>query len=176
MKYILLCLSLLVFFGSSISQTATPTNTEEEYMKEYNKRVAKDSLFGVYIPKDAPDAFRQLDKLIDDASKKKFKEYPEEKVKVFGLRSLGKWMTMNWSLYEGSRLVANLKSRGLYHPEDMALFLVIGYYRTLNNLPLEEKERIDEYQKKRHDAFLAEKKKRKVLSETIVKKPKPEKK
>ncbi len=175
MKYILLTLSLFIFGALARSQSKAPPSGEAEFLKEYNKRVAKDSLFGVYIPKDAPDAFNQLDKLIDEASKKKFKRYSEDSVKIFGVRSLGKWMTINWSLYEGSRLVANLKSRGLYHPQDMALFLVVGYYRKLNNLPLEEDERISQYQKARHDAFMAEKKKGKVISETITKKPKPAK-
>ena len=168
-------LSVLVIGGLARAQTKAPPSGEVEYLKEYNKRVAKDSLFGVYIPKDVPDAFKQLDKLIDDASRKKFKRYSEDSVKVFGLRSLGKWMIINWSFYEGSRLVANLKTRGLYHPQDMALFLVVGYYRKLNNLPLEEDERIAQYNKIRQDAYKAEKKKGKVISETIIKKPKPAK-
>jgi len=175
MKYLLLSLSMLVFGSLAVGQSQSPPSGEEEHQKEYNKRVTKDSLFGVYIPKDVPDAFKQLDKLIDEASKRKFKKYSEDSVKVFGVKSLGKWMTINWSLYEGSRLVANLRGRGLYHPQDMALFLVIGYYRKLNNLPMEEEKRISEYQKARHDAFIAEKKKGKVLSETVTKKPKPAK-
>lgn len=172
MRYIWICL-IFVLTGNGVAQTKGPPSTPSEIEKEYQKRVQKDSIAGVYIPKDVPDAFRQLDKLIDAPSKAKFKAYPEEEVKVYGLKSLGKWITLNWSFYEGSRLAAKLKSMGIYHPDDMAQFLVIGYYRKLNNLPLEEDKRIKEYQVARKAAIDNRKSKGTVLSETKIKKPKP---
>ena len=70
----------------------------------------------------------------------------------FAVKSLGSWMIRNWGFYEGSRLGEFLRKKGVYHPEDQAAFLVIGYYRFLNNLPMEEEKRINEFQKKRKAA------------------------
>ena len=64
---------------------------------------------------------------------------------------------------------------GIYHPDDMAQFLVIGYYRLLNNLPSEDDKRIKAYQVARKEEVDNRKTKGKVLSETIRKKPKPKK-
>src|SRR5690606_32780541 len=78
--------------------------TEDQFEKEYQKRIQKEFLNGVYIPKDLADCFVQLNRLTDDASKTKFKNMPEEDAARKLHFSLGRWIIYNWGFYEGSRL------------------------------------------------------------------------
>ncbi len=147
-KYIVIIGLFFVSNFSSYGQVIPPSN-EDEYEKEYQKRIKKDYIFGVYIPKDLADAFIQLNKLIDDESKAKFKNAPEA-VAVKKLHfSFGRWMSYNWSFYEGSRFSEYLKNLGIYHPDDMSTFVMLSYHRNLNRVPLQVKEQITQIQYKR---------------------------
>lgn len=137
--------------------------TEDQFEKEYQKRIQKEFLNGVYIPKDLADCFVQLNRLTDDASKTKFKNMPEEDAARKLHFSLGRWIIYNWGFYEGSRLSFYLTNLGIGHPDDMAQFIIIAYHRNLNKNKLKVKELIDHYQAKRE----AEKKKRLQEGEII---------
>jgi len=58
-------------------------------------------------------------------------------------------MIVNWGFYEGSRLTAFLNQLDLYHPEDMARFVIITFHRSINRKPLEVKSLVEELQAKR---------------------------
>lgn len=136
-----------------------PPNTEDAIEAEFNKRIKKEYLNRVYIPKDLADCFIQLNKLIDDESKQKFKVAPEEVVSRKLHFSLGRWMMVNWSFYQGSRLSAYLKDLGIHEPDDMARFIIISYHRNLNRKELKVKEQIafyQDYRKKELDSKRAE--------------------
>ncbi len=125
--------------------------TDDQYEQEYQERIRKEYLFypPVYIPKDLTDAFIQLNKLIDAASRQKFKAMPEASVQSKLYFSFGRWITQNWGFYGGSRLSHFLKNLGVHHPEDMAAFIMITYHRNLNKKPLDVKELITSFQSKR---------------------------
>lgn len=118
---------------------AQPANSPEEYEAAYQQRIKKETLHGVYIPKDLSDAFIQLNKLIDEESKKKFKQVDEEEAYRMLFFSFGRWITHNWGFYGGSRLSHYLKQLGLTHPDDMARFIIITYHRNLNRNSLDVK-------------------------------------
>ena len=137
---------------------------EEKFQKEYNKRIKKERLYGVYIPKDLPDAFTQLNKLTAQEARVSFKNVPEE-VAVKKLHfSLGRWIIHNWGFYGGSRLSHHLKQIGVNHPDDQARVIITGYHRYLNKKPLEIKKLADSYQASRANEILEKKKKGTVLS------------
>lgn len=168
-----ICLQILFSLGLTgliCAQKFEPASNPEEYEKMYQKRIKMDTINGVYIPKNVEDAFDQLNKKIDAKSRAKFMYTSEDTIKTFAVRSLGKWMILNWSFYEGSRLAAFLKSKGVYHPEDQAEFLVVGYYRFLNNLPSNESERIKKFQEKRKAEVRSRKLKGTTLSEEKIRK------
>ncbi len=147
-----LCLLLVMLTFSVLAFTQkefTPPSTEEAIEAEFQKRIKKEYLNRVYIPKDLADCFIQLNKLIDDDSKKKFKIAPEEVVSRKLHFSLGRWMMVNWSFYQGSRLSAYLKDLGIHEPDDMARFIIISYHRNLNRKELKIKEQITFYQEYR---------------------------
>lgn len=142
---------------------AQPTVAEKEAEQNYQERIKKEYIHGVYIPADLSDAFTRLNKLIDKDSKKKFKEVPEE-IAVKKLHfSLGRWMIYNWGFYEGSRLSDAIRKMGVYHPDDMARFIIITYHRYLNKEELKVKELIETFAEKQEKEKEARKNRGKVI-------------
>jgi len=126
-----------------------PPATKEAFRKNYQRRIQKEYLNGVYIPKDVPDAFMQFNQLIDKESKQKFRKVNENTAVTKLHFSLGRWIILNWGFYEGSRLSHYLRTNlEIYHPEDMARFLILTYHRNLNGESLNVKELVEEIQQK----------------------------
>lgn len=115
-----------------------PANTRLEHEKSYKERIAKEEIDGVYIPKDVTEAFSELDRLISSDGKNKFRAATEETVTKKLFFSLGRWVSYNWGFYEGSRLSHHLKEKfNLSHPDDMAIFIITAYHRSLNKKPID---------------------------------------
>ena len=169
-KFQLLFLLVTIFSVSAFGQDAV--TKEEAYQKNYNKRIKKERLFGVYIPKDVPDAFVQLNKLTPKEAKANFKSVQEETAVKKLHFSLGRWIIHNWGFYEGSRLSHHLRQIGVSHPDDQARVIILAYHRYLNKRPLEVKKLAEYYTEKRRKEFEAKKKKGQVLSKEIRKKEK----
>lgn len=138
-----------ILFLSLSGLCQKPPDTEAEFEAAYQKRIQKETLDGVYIPKDLKDAFIQLNKLIDDDSKAKFKKMPEAAVAKKLFFSFGRWITYNWGFYGGSRLSNYLRTLGIYFPEDMASFVMIAYHRNLNREKLDIKGLVEYFETKR---------------------------
>ncbi len=140
---------LLLFSSGHLLLSQKPADTPFEYEAAYKKRIQKPYLNEVYIPADMAEAFAEFNRLIDQDSKKKFKSVPEDIAARKLHFSFGRWMTVNWSFYEGSRFSHYLKQVGVTHPDDMARFVIISYHRYLNKKPLDVKEQVTFYQEKR---------------------------
>jgi len=169
MKKLLLCLFVFGLTFPSLSAQTTLTK-EEQFLKNYNKRIKKERLFGVYIPKDVPDAIAQLNKLTPREAKASFKSVSEEAAVTKLHFSLGRWIIHNWGFYEGSRLSHHLKKIGSNHPDDQARVIITAYHRYLNKTPLEIKKVAEFYTEKRRKEFEEKKKKGTVLSKEVRKK------
>ena len=156
-------LSFLVLNYAVSVMAQNPPATEDEFEKAYQKRITKEYVNGVYIPKDLADCFIQLNKLTDDESKAKFKKMSEEDAAKKLHFSLGRWMIYNWAFYEGSRLSYYLKNLGISHPDDMAQFIIVTYHRNLNKNKLEVKALLELFAEKKEN----EKKKRLEEGEVI---------
>lgn len=136
-KQLLIFICLLAFASLSFGQKP-PTN-DAEFEKAYKRRISKEFLYGVYIPKDIGDAFVQLNRLADKESIKTFKT-ADERIAAKRLHfGLGRWIIHNWGFYGGSRFSVYLNRIGLHHPDDMAQFVIITYHRNLNRNPLDVK-------------------------------------
>ena len=116
-----------------------PAETRAEYEKRYERRIQQEQLYGVYIPRDIGDAFNELNKKIDAPSKAKFKALSEADAVRKLYFSFGRWLSHNWSFYEGSRFSHYLRGLGLTHPDDMIEFVIITYHRSLHKKPLDVK-------------------------------------
>ena len=144
-------MTILIVSCALVALAQNPPTTEDEFEKQYQKRIKKESINGVYIPKDLADCFIQLNQLTDKDSKIKFKNMSEEDAATKLHFSLGRWMIYNWGFYEGSRLSYYLKNLGISHPDDMAQFIIITYHRNLNKSKLEVKDLLDHYQMKQEN-------------------------
>lgn len=171
------CILLLCFllYGVLNAQTPAPkeewpASTEAEYEKQYQERIKKDKLNGVYIPKNLDEAMTELDKRISVESQGKVKVIPEDSVCIVMHNRLGQWMILNWGFYGGSRLSHYIRSAGITFPDDMADFLILAYHRRLNGKPVGIKELATEFRAKRKKEFEEERKKGKVIHEEVRKK------
>ena len=137
-----------------------PSNTAEEFEKQYERNIRKSRINGVYIPKDLNDAINELVKLSPPESLEKFKIVSEDIVAKKLHFGMGRWMIVNWNFYEGSRLSNYLKNLGVGHPDDMADFLIVSLHRHLNGKDLKTAESAAIIKKKNIEKV---KKRRKVI-------------
>lgn len=148
-----------------------PPAADDPYELNYQKRIKKQRLNGVYIPKDLYDAFSQLDRLMDLKTRAEFQLLPEARAgRKFYLIM---WIVNNWGFYEGSRLSHYIRQLGITHPEHMAHFLVITYHRKLNKKELDLKERVEFYKEKEEKL---KEKNRTILFEEKRKREQPQEK
>ena len=138
MRSIPIILSICFVFSSmALSGQTEPLNKREEMDNQYEKNIRKSRINGVYIPKDIDDAFQEFLQLSPEESLEQFRNAAEESVVSKLHFGIGRWMIVNWSFYEGSRLSHQLRELGLLHPDDMADFLIIVFHRKLNERDLD---------------------------------------
>ncbi|MGB3198256.1 MAG: DUF6794 domain-containing protein [Saprospiraceae bacterium] len=145
---------MLAFFTTHCFAQA---KTEKQIQEEYNKRVALSRIDDVYIPTNTDDALIQLFKLSDSSARKKMQQTTEDVIASKLHFSLGRWIELNWSLVEGSRLSHYYKLKGVTYPDDMVDLLLRSFYRKINNQSIDETELIQNYvekRKKEHDEIL----------------------
>jgi len=131
-----------VIFFFCLFPLALPAQMEmqgDAYEQKYEWRIQQETLYGVYIPKDVNEALLELNRLIDQPSKKKFLTLTENEAAHKLFFSLGRWMSYNWRFYDGSRLSVYLQKMGIHDPEDMSRFVIILYHRSLAKDPLDVK-------------------------------------
>lgn len=164
--FILIAKHLLFVFLCflSISLFAQPTTQKKITAEEaYQKRIIQQNLGGVYIPKDLSDAFVQFNKLIEKPTIEKFRSLPEEEADRRLHNGFGKWISFNYSFYEGSRFSVYLNKLGLYNPDDMITFVITTYHRNLNKKKLDVKPLLEKLIENREKI----KKERKLKGEII---------
>ena len=160
--------SLLVI-GSLFISGYTFSQTEAEYMAEYNKRITMEMINGVYIPADLEDAFSELNRLSDPKGIIEFKTTPEDSIRRKLHFGLGKWMLLNWGMEDGSRISHYLKQKGITLPDDMVEYIIVMWHRNLNGKPLKSDEEIGRIQKRMAEDQKKRDEDKKVIS--VEKKP-----
>ncbi len=145
-KLSIISLFLFCFANALYSQTDSVEHRSEK--EKYEWRLRQEVLYGTYIPKDVNEVLLELNKKIDSPSKAKFATLTETEAVTKLFFSLGRWMTHNWGLYEGSRLSKYIQDLGIHHPDDMVRFFIIIYHRSLTKQPLEVKALIAQIQEK----------------------------
>jgi hypothetical protein len=149
-----------------------PANNKKEYEENYKWRVQQTTLAGQYIPKDLLDAISELNKLTDEASREKFMRMTEQDAEHKLFFSLGRWISSNWSFYEGSRFSQYLKEVGITFPEDQATAVIIAWHRTLNKKDINFKEIRDRLvDKRKNEQAERIKNKQTIIKEEIKKAP-----
>ncbi|MEN0004894.1 MAG: DUF6794 domain-containing protein [Bacteroidota bacterium] len=157
---------LFLLFGLLLTQSAfgqKPPESEQEFEAAYQKRIKKERLNGVYIPKDIPDALIELNRLVDASSKAKFKQMTEEAATKKLFFSFGRWITHNWGFYGGSRLSSHLAQFGVTYPDDMARLIILSFHRSLNKRPIQFKQEVEKMKNARLEAYEKERRSGEVI-------------
>lgn len=113
----------------------------------YQARVKEEKLDGMYIPRDLYDAFRELDKLMDEDSKKMFMAFADEEVDRKTHGSLGVWLEHKWSMSEGSRLSEYFRKMRVPHYDYMIGIILTSYHRHLHGKDLKIEEQVLHFRK-----------------------------
>ena len=169
--FLTVSLCLILSFGG-FAQTNPPT-TPTQIEAAYAWRVKQDMLYGVYIPRDLGEAFVQLTRLSEAPGREQFLRLSEQQAVTLPFFGLGRWISLNWGFYEGSRLTVYLNELGLYHPDDMTRFVLVMYHRYLNKKPLNPQPVIAGFLDMRRTAETTQKLRGQVLSEETRKREVP---
>ena len=105
---------------------------QAEEAKEYQQKLQKDTINGVYIPKNLEDCFIQFDKLLSDEDKQTIKQLRNRKETIQYHHGLGMWLRNNWGLWGGSRLQEYMLNKKIKHPDEMSAIILEFYYDWLN--------------------------------------------
>jgi hypothetical protein len=124
------------------------SRTEQINDSLYNIRIKQVYIEDVYIPKDLPDCFKQLDSLMDEDVREKFMAFSDEEVAKRTHGSLGLWLIKKWNLQEGSRLSAYFTKSSVPNADYMAAIIITAYHRHLHKKELNTKELVEFYREK----------------------------
>ena len=101
---------------------------------EYLDRLQKDTLNGVYIPKNLEDCSIQLDKLLSKENKQEIKNLDSKQAIIKFHHGLGTWIRNHWGLWSGSRLQKYFIENNIKQPDEMSKVILEYYYEWLNNI------------------------------------------
>lgn len=142
----LLLMSAAVTTGQTDDPSQQMATTERSFQEQYQRNVKKTRLNGVYIPADLQEAFDELSALAEGGGVEKFRSAPEEVIARRLHFGLGRWISVNWNLEEGSRYEYYLKQQGLVRVDDMIQYTIVSWHRHLLGKEQQSKERIKAYQ------------------------------
>lgn len=151
-KWIVAVFFLAMFSTVSAQKEDDPAQkvatSEASFQKQYERNIKKSRINGVYIPLDLEEAFTELNSLSEGEGVLKFKSAPEELIARKLHFGLGRWISVNWNLEEGSRYEHYLRALGLSKVDDMIQFTIVSWHRNLLGKELEIEERVATYQAK----------------------------
>ncbi|HRI02033.1 MAG TPA: hypothetical protein PK006_13360 [Saprospiraceae bacterium] len=174
LNYFFLLLLILLELGLC-AQEIKPTdpNVKEAAQKKisYEQRIQMSRINDVYIPVNTEDAIKELNRLSSPEGRDKLKLAPEDTIASKLHFSLGRWILLNWSLEEGSRLSHFYKMKGVSFPDDMIDLILRSYHRSLLAKPTNEDDLVKQYKDKRKKEMEEELKKKPVLKKETRYKP-----
>ena len=101
---------------------------QEREREVYLAKLDKDTLNGVYIPKDLQDCFTQLDKMLSEEDKATIKDLKNKQETIQYHHSLGMTLRNTWGLWGGSRLQKYFLNKKINHPDEMSSLILEYYY------------------------------------------------
>lgn len=174
-----ICTALLLYTPALFAQQAPsskpPVDPDKVIIKKqrtrndvivdslYQARISLDKIDGVYIPRDLYDAFKELDKLMDEDAKAAFMAFSDAEVDRRTHGTLGVWIEHKWSMAEGSRLSEYFRKMKVPHYDYMIGIIIQSYHRHLHQRDLDIKGQVIRFrelwkrkQKEKADRMLIE--------------------
>lgn len=109
----------------------------EDAQATYERRVRQQKIGTRHIPADLNDAMATLDALTSEASKEQYVSRDEDEAVERLFFSFGRWIAINWGLYDGSRFSAYLRGFGVDQPDGQKEFIMRAYHRHLRGVDLD---------------------------------------
>lgn len=113
-------------FGRPLNEAAEREITAKR--QELKRRMALDSIDGVYIPPNITACFIELDKKLTPEAVSQLNALKSAGQMGLHHLGMGMWMRNNWGLWSGSRLSAYMKQRGFRDPDSMSGEILRYYY------------------------------------------------
>ncbi|MCO6462157.1 MAG: hypothetical protein J5I59_12200 [Saprospiraceae bacterium] len=151
MKYLMLLVCFCFFCLEGRTQVITDHPDDTTVLKEYAERVKLTRIDGKYIPRDLNDAIAELNKIMEDDAKNRFKSMSEDEARKRTHFSFGKYINARWHILDGSRLTAWFRDNKIYNADDMIDCVIAAYHRSLNNQPIQFEQLAEYYYKKQQD-------------------------
>lgn len=103
------------------------------------------NIFDFPIPRNMESCFKTLDKTLTDNQIQALRSAAEDSVLVIPEFANGAYFYRAWRLNSSSRMTKYLNKKGLFEASVLYEYIVISYYRYLNNLPYELEEQVQEF-------------------------------
>lgn len=102
-----------------------------EQLKEEENRKYADTIDNFYIPKNLKECFIQLDKTLNNKSKRQLKESTDLFMFNSHMGGLGMWIRNNWGINGGSRLLIYFNERGITDRDYISGIIIAEYVKWL---------------------------------------------
>jgi len=141
-RFSLLCcfLSLSVFALGQSEPSSEDT---------YKQRIRQQKIGQHYIPADLIDAMKTLDRITPEDSKESYAAQSEDLVVERLFFSFGRWLAINWGMYDGSRFSLYLQSLGVDQPDGQKELVMRAFHRHLNGQDLDVRDLVTRYKRQK---------------------------
>ena len=138
----------ILFFLMSLSAFAFSQN-EPSSKESFDRRTRQKKIGQHYIPSDLNDAMKTLDGIIPEDSKEEYATQSEDFVVERLFFSFGRWLAINWGLYDGSRFSLYLQKLGVDQPDGQKELVMRAYHRYLNEQDLDVRDLVTRYKRQK---------------------------
>jgi len=123
--------------------------TELSPQEEFERRTRQQTLGVHYIPSDLIDAMKTLDEITPEDSKEEYAMQTEDYVVERLFFSFGRWLAINWGMYDGSRFSRFMQNLGVDQPDGQKEFVMRAYHRHLNGKDLDVRDLVTRYKRQK---------------------------
>jgi len=123
--------------------------SERSAQEEFERRTRQQKIGQHHIPADLIDAMKTLDKITPEESKENYAAQSEDFVVERLFFSLGRWLAINWGMYDGSRFSRYLQNLGVDQPDGQKELVMRAYHRHLNGQDLDVRDLVTRYKRQK---------------------------
>ena len=142
-------LALLALCCAASGAAAQAGAAEREARADYERRTRQQKIGVHHIPADLDDAMATLDRVTSEEIKDRYAGQPEDFVVERLYFSFGRWLAVNWGLYDGSRFAVYLRRLGVDRPDGQKEFIMRAYHRHLNGREIDVRQLAESYKRER---------------------------
>ena len=138
----------ILFLLTNLSVLAFGQN-EPSSQESFERRTRQKKIGQHYIPADLDDAMETLDVIVPEDSKESCAAQSEDFVVERLFFSFGRWIAINWGLYDGSRFSLYLQKLGVDQPDGQKEFVMRAYHRYLNEKDIDVRDLVTRYKREK---------------------------